>query len=385
MAQWGHQVDGWGVEGFIEHNGAAVVANEVEEQALAVGKGCRLVHIEGSEGGGATFHRTEAEVGLEHGRQRGHGHALAQIEAGVGMLIVAACGAVATIVGVLLQAIDAVVRRHGGGVAHQASGALVVLLGQQHLLAPVAHDVAHEGGTGADGGMGGPVALLRELGQTVAQHLAHHEVGAPAAAAGRVEPFAQQVAVPPATLEHRATARLPGLLALAGPHIIIHIAQHLIALVAGVHVETGAAAHVVDRGQIPLLHALGSAGVVDELPQQGGLLYGIDLQPRTVGVDVAQDVAVAVTDAGRRKPPVLGVHRVAALNHLVGAVAIHVGHAQLVKLCGPGALVVAAPGAVVVPVGGLLQIPSNGGPVVFPCEDVVVMRLVLVAIQAFHH
>ena len=112
----------------------------------------------------------------------------------------------------------------------------------------------------------------------------------------------------------------------------------------GVDVETGTAPHVVDTRQIPLLDALGRAGIIDQLTQEGALLDGIDLEPRTVGVDVAEHEAVAVADTRRGKPSRVRIHRIAALNHLVGAVAIDIGHTQLVELSRPGRLVVAAPG-----------------------------------------
>ena len=296
------------------------------------------------------------------------------------MLVVAACGAVTTVVRVLLQAVDAVVGRHSGGVAYEACAALVVLLGQDHLLAPVAHDVAHEGRACACGGMGSPVALLRELGQTVAQHLGYHQVRAPAAAAGRVEPLALQVAVPPAALEHRSRAGLPRLIALAVIHELVGIAQYLVAFARGINVETGAAPHVVDARQIPLLDVFGCTGVIEQLPQECALLDGIDLQARTVGVNVREHVAVAVAYARTGKPARLGIHRVAALNHLVGAVAVHVSHTQLVELCRPWCLVVTAPGLVMMPIGRHACCP-----VILPGEHIVVVGLVVVTVQTLHN
>ena len=76
------------------------------------------------------------------------------------MLIIAARGAVATVVRILLQTVDAIVGGHCGGIADKTGAARIVLLGQQHLLAPVADDVAHEGRARASGGVGGPVAFL---------------------------------------------------------------------------------------------------------------------------------------------------------------------------------------------------------------------------------
>ena len=73
------------------------------------------------------------------------------------------------------------------------------------------------------------------------------------------------------------------------------------------------------------------------------------------------------------------IHRVAALNHLVAAVAIDVGHTQLMELGRPGRLVVAAPGVRVVPVGG-----RAASPVVVPGEHIVMVGLVVVAVQTLH-
>ena len=118
------------------------------------------------------------------------------------MLIVAACGAVAAIVRVLLKCVDAVVGGNVGGIAHESRAGIGILIGQYNLLAPVTDDVAHEGRTGARSAMSGPARFLRELGQSVAQHPCHHHVGAPARAARRVNPLALQVAVPPDAFEH---------------------------------------------------------------------------------------------------------------------------------------------------------------------------------------
>ena len=150
-----------------------------------------------------------AEVGLHHRRKRRQRHADTEVETRVGVLIVAASGAVATIVGVLLQAVDAVVGREIGGITHKTLAMVIVLLSQNHFLAPVAHNVAHEGRTSACATMSAPVRLLRELHQTaLAPHGGHHQVGAIVLATGRTEFFAQQVGIPPQTFKHRRNAPL---------------------------------------------------------------------------------------------------------------------------------------------------------------------------------
>ena len=374
-----HQIDGRGVEWRREcHRG---IAREVEHHALAVGVGGCLLHVEGC----VFAFALPAQIRLEYGWQGRQGHAHAEIERCVGMLVVTACRAVAPVVGILLQAVDAVVGRHVGGVAHKTCAGIGILAGQDDLLAPVAGDVAHESRTRARAAVGGPVRLLRELHQTgLVQHLRNHHVGAPARTAGRRQLLAQQVAVPPHALEHRgdAAARtgVVGLLALAVVDIVIGETVEFISLTRGIDIHAGTASHVIDRGQVPFLDAFGSAGIVEQLSQEGTLLDGIDLHARTVWVDVTEDVAVAVADARALEPSREGVHRIAALYHLVASVTIHVGHTQLVEFSRPGALVVAAPGGGVVPVGRV-----TARPVIIPREYVVVVILVRTAVQTFHH
>ena len=384
VATWVHQVKGGGVEGTGDAYGVAIVAADVEHQALAVSIAAGLRQVEGDEAVGHTAAAPPTQVAREDGRQRGQGHVATEVEARVGVLIVAARGAVAPIVGVLLQGIDAVGGRHVGGIAHKAGRLLVVLADKDDLLAPVAHDVAHEGRPRAGAAVGCPVALLRELGQScLVEHLRDHHVGAPSAAAGRRQLLALQVAVPPESLEHgldaAAGAGVGRLLAMAVVDIVVGEAVELVALARGVDIHAGTAADVEHGGQVPLLDALSRAGVVEQLAQQGALLYGIDLQAGAVGVDVAQDEAVAMTNAGTGKPAGQGVHRVAALHHLVAAVAIDVGHAQLVKLGRPRRLVVTAPRGGVVPPGR-----PCGGPVVVPGEDIVMVGLVGGTVEALH-
>ena len=99
-------------------------------------------------------------VGLEDRRQRRHGHIATQIEARIGMLVVATGGTVATIMGILLQTVDAIGRGDVRGVANQPRGTVGILFGQDDLLTPVASDVAHESRTGARATVGSPSALL---------------------------------------------------------------------------------------------------------------------------------------------------------------------------------------------------------------------------------
>ena len=171
-----------------------------------------------------------AHVSLVHRWQGWHRHIATEIETGIGMLVVAACSAVAPIVRILLQAVYTIGGRHGGGIADETRADVGVLFCQQYLLAPVADDVTHEGGACACCGMCGPAAFLREFRQTVAQHFRYHQVCTPAAAAGTVEPFTLQVTVPPATLEHRTGTCQPRLLALAVIDIFVSITQYLVAL-----------------------------------------------------------------------------------------------------------------------------------------------------------
>ena len=363
------------VPGLIHLDVLGVVACDVEHQALAVGVGGRGGHVERRP----LSVSLPAQVADEHRRQWRQRHIAAEVEACVGMLVVAACGAVAAVVGILLQAVDAVVGGHRRGVAHEAGAVVGTLLGQDDFLAPVAGDVAHERRARAGAALGRPSALLREFYEAVAQHLGNHHVGAPAGAAGRVEPFALQGAVPPHALEHRAGACLSGLLALAVIDEFIGIAQDLVALAGSVEVEACTAPHVVNRRQVPLLDALGRGGVVEALSQERRLLNGKAFQAGTVGVDVADDEAVAVLQTGRGEAVLCGIHAVAAGPHLVAAVAVAVEDADLVELCAPGALGVAHPRVAVVPVRGFASLPVE-----VPREDVAVVGSARVAVLTFH-
>ena len=87
-----------------------------------------------------------------------------------------------------------------------------------------------------------------------------------------------------------------------------------------------------------------------------------------------------MSDARAGKPSRVGIDGISALYHLVCSVAIDISHAQLMELCRPWCLVIAAPGVGVMPVGGGRTVP-----IVVPCKDIVVMGFVRGAYQAFHH
>ena len=152
-----------------------------------------------------------------------------------------------------------------------------------------------------------------------------------------------------------------------------------IALACRVHIHAGATSHVVERRQIPLLDAVARGRIVEQLSKQVALLDGIGFHARTVGVDVADHEAVAMPDARRAEPVAERIDRIAALQHLLVSIPIHIAHAQLMKFSWPRTLIVTTPSGRVMPVGR-----RSSAPVVVPSEDVVVMRLVVVAIQAFH-
>ena len=178
-----HQVYSAGIQRAVHGDGCSVVAADIEHHALTVGIGCSRAHI---VCGVTLYHIFPSEVGHKDRRQWRHRHASTQVETGIGVLVIASCGTVAAIVRVLLQAVDAVVGRHRCGISHQSCRTAAILLGQYHLLAPVANDVTHEGGTGAVGGVCGPRALLGELYQAcLVKHLGHMQVRIPVAASGR--------------------------------------------------------------------------------------------------------------------------------------------------------------------------------------------------------
>ena len=145
-----------------------------------------------------------AHISLKDGRQRWYRHIATQIEACIGMLIVATGGAVETIMRVLLQAKDTIRGRDIRGVAYQTCRAIIILFSQDNLLTPVTCNIAHECRTSTCATMRCPTALLREFYQTVTQHLRYHHIGTPAATARRVDPLALQVTIPPGTFIHRA-------------------------------------------------------------------------------------------------------------------------------------------------------------------------------------
>ena len=124
------------------------------------------------------------------------------------MLVVATSGAVATIMGVLLQTIDAIVCWHVGGVTHESCGMVGILLGQYDFLAPVTSDVAHESRTRASAAFCLPTALVGKFHQSgLVQNLSDHQVGAPTTAARRRQLLTLEVTIPPHTLKHGRDAR----------------------------------------------------------------------------------------------------------------------------------------------------------------------------------
>ena len=122
---------------MVHGDGFMVIALKVEHHTLAT---CHLI----------------AHVSREDRRQWWHGHITTQIEARIGMLIVTTSGAIATVVRILLQAVDAICCGDIGGIAYKACRAVGILLGQDNLLAPVTNDITHKGRTGTCGTMSSP-------------------------------------------------------------------------------------------------------------------------------------------------------------------------------------------------------------------------------------
>ena len=222
--------------------------------------------------------------------------------------------------------------------------------------------------------MYGPAALLGELYQACAVILDHHRIRPITAAAGRAEHFALQVAVPPKGFVRIGCRALLYHFALA----VVEIGQqgeYLITLVGGIDINATAAAHVIDRRQIPLLDVLTRAGIIEHLSQEIALLDGKDLHSGTFGVDVGHVETVAVGDAGAVDHALDGIDAETALQHLVDAVAVGIGHAQLMKLSSTGCLVVAAPGVAVMPIGGLASYP-----IILPCHHIIMVAVGLATV-----
>ena len=361
--------------------GLGVLPADVEDYALAVGiaRGhCLVERGEAAALRAPSCAALPAQVGHHDGRQRRVRHVGAEVEARAGHLVVAARGAVEAVVRVFLQGVEAVIGRYGGGVADDAGAGLLALLHEYQLLAPVAGHVAHEGRAHGVACVDGPVALAGELHEARPVVLRHYHVSVAAAASGRGYQFALQVAIPPHCLHGIGGLAFGYDVALAVIEVA-HGREHLVAPVLRVYVDAAAAAHVADDGQEPLLDVFARRGVVYELAEQVGLLYGVDLEAGAVGGDVAHVEAVAVAYAGRHDHALYRVVGIAALHQLVDAVAVNVGHAALVELGCLGRRVGHGPRVGVMPV-----CRAASSPVKLPLAYVVVVHLVRAAVVALH-
>ena len=99
------------------------------------------------------------QVGLHYRGQWWQRHPRAQIETGVGVLIVATGGTVATIMRVLLQAVDTEVSRQVSAVSHDSRAVVIALLCQNHFFTPIADNVTHESRSCACGGHCSPIGF----------------------------------------------------------------------------------------------------------------------------------------------------------------------------------------------------------------------------------
>ena len=262
-----------------------------------------------------------------------------------------------------------------GGIAHQSCTCLHILFHQDNLLAPVARDVAHEGRTVCRGRVYRP---FRELYQSGAVVLLYHHIGAVVGASGRTNEFSLQVTVPPYCLLREWRFTFFEHIALT----VVEVEQQRIDLVTfdrGIHINTSATPHVIDRRQIPFLDMLPGGSIVEHLSQQVALLYGKHLHARTVGVYIAHVKAVAMTYAGTIHHVFDRIDTKASLKYLINTVAIHICHTQLVKLCRIRLLVVAAPCVVVVPVRGLAFLP-----VISPRHHIIMVGFVFGTVVGFH-
>ena len=373
-----HYINGRRLQRRVHLYWLPVLPAQVEHHALAVGVILRRGHVKRGE---ARARRAPCaaslptQVGHHHWRERRIGHVATEVEARARHLVVATCGAVETVVRVFLQRVEAVVGGYVGRICNQSGAGLVVLLHENELFAPVAGDVAHERRAHGTARMDGPVALARELNEARSVVLGHVDVGATAAAAARGNQFALQVAIPPHGLH--GVGGFPFLYHVALAIVkVAHGREHLVALVCRVYVDAPPAPHVADGRQVPLFDVLAGGGIVEQLPHQVGLLYCVDLEPGPVGVYVAHVVAVAVAYSGRHDEPLDRVDCIAAAELLVDAVAIDVGHAQLVELCGRRIGAAHGPRVGVMPVLGLAARPVKR-----PLAHVV---MVAVALSAIH-
>jgi len=72
------------------------------------------------------------------------------------------------------------------------------------------------------------------------------------------------------------------------------------------------------------------ASVAQRIAVGRGLVHGKHLEPGAVGVEVAHMQSVTMSQSGGIEQPPVMVYRGRAVDNLIGPVAIHVGHAQVV-------------------------------------------------------
>ena len=88
-----------------------------------------------------------------------------------------------------------------------------------------------------------------------------------------------------------------------------------------------------------------------------------------------------MTDTGREYHIFLWIYAITTLQHLIDTVAINIGNTQLMELCRPRCLIVAAPCVAMMPVRRCAVIP-----IILEFKYIVMMLLtILGTIQAFHH
>ena len=213
----------------------------------------------------------------------------------------------------------------------------VVGFNEDELLAPVAEDIAPEGGAAAVGlgdAVGSEVAVDRPDAVGDAGGLVEFLDGwIEGAGAGAVDEFAQQIGVPPK--------------ALGGPDVVgvdlraLGVVDaglggiHLVALVGGVEVEGDAAADVHDIGGIPFFDHLAGAGLVVGGGEEAGVVLLDDevFETGAVRIDVGDMETIAVGDLGDvEELGAVVVDDMADIDDLVLAVIVDVGDADLVSL-----------------------------------------------------
>ena len=164
-----------------------------------------------------------------------------------------------------------------------------------------------------------------------------------------VEQFAQQVAIPPDTEVHGEIAlpqlqvllmlRVGGVLC-AIDHLSVDItdamtvgAPHLHTGVGGVDISGHAAAHVTLRRH--LKQHLASAGIAEVATIAAVLMAVPHLQLGRRRVEAHQMDGIAMAHAGVVEAATVVIHSHRAVGYLIAAIAIHIGHTQVViALCG---------------------------------------------------